>query len=302
VVKKPNDKDTTAMLPGVVRILEERKITAWVEPAVHWETGLGRTWTHDEDPRLDRFVDFIVCLGGDGTILWVSNLFPRACPPVISFAMGSLGFLTAFEVESVPEALRSIADGGFFFTQRSRLVARVTLPDGAEERHSARVCLNEVVIDRGASAALIELDVCIDGHPMTKVLADGVMLSTPTGSTAYSLAAGGSMVHPGVSGVLFVPICPHTLSFRPLVLPDTVVLTITVPVTARVEPVASFDGKQQRRLKRGESLVVAGWRFPVPAICKSGETGDWFRAVKDSLLWNVRGAVQKPYGEEKSAT
>ena len=302
VVKKPNDKDTTAMLPGVVRILEERGITAWVEPAVHWETGLGRTWTHDEDPRLDRFVDFIVCLGGDGTILWVSNLFPRACPPVISFAMGSLGFLTAFEVESVPEALRSIADGGFFFTQRSRLVARVTLPDGSEERHSARVCLNEVVIDRGASAALIELDVCIDGHPMTKVLADGVMLSTPTGSTAYSLAAGGSMVHPGVSGVLFVPICPHTLSFRPLVLPDTVVLTITVPVTARVEPVASFDGKQQRRLKRGESLVVAGWRFPVPAICKSGETGDWFRAVKDSLLWNVRGAVQKPYGEEKSAT
>lgn len=102
------------------------------------------------------------------------------------------------------------------------------------------------------------------------------------------------MVHPGVPGILFVPICPHTLSFRPLVLPDSVILTIQVPETARVEPVVSFDGKQQRRLRRGESLVVAGWRYPVPAICHAGETGDWFRAVKDSLLWNVRGAFQKP--------
>ena len=164
---------------------------------------------------------------------------------------------------------------------------------GVEEK-LRYVCLNEVVIDRGASAALVDLDVNIDGSPMTKVLADGVMISTPTGSTAYSLAAGGSMVHPGVSGVLFVPICPHTLSFRPLVLPDTSVLTVRVPESARVEPVASFDGKRQRTLRRGESLVIAGWRYPVPAICKSGETGDWFRAVKDSLLWNVRGAAQKP--------
>ena len=133
----------------------------------------------------------------------------------------------------------------------------------------------------------------IDGNPMTKVLADGILISTPTGSTAYSLAAGGSMVHPGVSGVLFVPICPHTLSFRPLVLPDTSVLTITVPESARVEPVASFDGKKQRTLRRGESLVVKGWRYPVPAICKAGETKDGFKAVKNSLLWNVRGATQK---------
>lgn len=293
VIKKPNDKYTTAMMPAVVAKLADEGITAWVEPAVHWETGLGETWEQDEDPGLDRKIDFIICLGGDGTILWVSNLFPRACPPVISFAMGSLGFLTAFEEDSIPRAIDDVVRGDFFFTTRSRLVAHVVDAEGNEDRER-HICLNEVVIDRGASAALVDLDVNIDGNPMTKVLADGVMVSTPTGSTAYSLAAGGSMVHPGVSGVLVVPICPHTLSFRPLVLPDTVVLTIKVPETARIEPVASFDGKKQRRLKRGESLVVAGWRFPVPAICKSGETGDWFRAVKDSLLWNVRGSVQKP--------
>ena len=293
VVKKPNDKNTTTALVRVADMLLKKNVTPWVEPAVHWETSVGQTWSLDDDPALEKIIDFIVCLGGDGTILWVSNLFPKAVPPVISFAMGSLGFLTAFEEESIPRAVCDVVRGDFFFTPRSRLAAHVVDAHGVEEK-LRYVCLNEVVIDRGASAALVDLDVNIDGSPMTKVLADGVMISTPTGSTAYSLAAGGSMVHPGVSGVLFVPICPHTLSFRPLVLPDTSVLTVRVPESARVEPVASFDGKRQRTLRRGESLVIAGWRYPVPAICKSGETGDWFRAVKDSLLWNVRGAAQKP--------
>ena len=256
VVKKPNDKNTTTALVRVVDMLVKQNVTPWVEPAVHWETSVGRTWSLDDDPRLDKTIDFIVCLGGDGTILWVSNLFPKAVPPVISFAMGSLGFLTAFEEESIPRAVGDVVRGDFFFTPRSRLAAHVVDARGVEEKRTY-VCLNEVVIDRGASAALVDLDVNIDGSPMTKVLADGVMISTPTGSTAYSLAAGGSMVHPGVSGVLFVPICPHTLSFRPLVLPDTSVLTVRVPESARVEPVASFDGKRQRTLRRGESLVIA---------------------------------------------
>ena len=139
-------------------------------------------------------------------------------------------------------------------------MAHVVDAEGNEDRER-HVCLNEVVIDRGASAALVDLDVNIDGNPMTKVLADGVLISTPTGSTAYSLAAGGSMVHPGVSGVLVVPICPHTLSFRPLVLPDTVVLTIKVPETARIEPVASFDGKS-RGDSRGRVARRLGVEIP----------------------------------------
>mgnify|MGYP003316052697 CR=1 FL=1 len=108
--------------------------------------------------------------------------------------------------------------------------------------------LNEIVVDRGARSQLIDLDVNVDGNPMTKVLADGVMISTPTGSTAYALAAGGSMVHPGVPGILFVPICPHTLSFRPLVLPDSVILTIQVPETARVEQtMVAIVGTRKKR-------------------------------------------------------
>lgn len=294
IVKKPNDTGTSAVLPLVVELLQKKGIKPWVEPAVHWETGLGKTWQQDDDPHLDRIIDFVVCLGGDGTILWVNNLFPKAVPPVVSFAMGSLGFLTAFEEESIPKAIDDVVNGDFFITQRSRLVARVVLADGTEESEQ-HVVLNEVVIDRGSASSLVSLDLGIDGQPVTKVLADGLMVATPTGSTAYALAAGGSMVHPGVSGVLVVPICPHSLSFRPLVLPDSVVLSVRVLEDARTEAHLHFDGKHHRTLRRGESLVVKGWRYPVPAICNGGESVDWFTAVNTSLLWNMRGSQQKAF-------
>ena len=133
IVKKPNDKNTTSALVEVVRILQKKNITPWVEPAVHWETGVGVTWQLDDDPRLDKKIDFIICLGGDGTILWVSNLFPKAVPPVISFAMGSLGFLTAFDEFELGTAIDDVVRGEFFFTPRSRLCAYVVDANGVEE-------------------------------------------------------------------------------------------------------------------------------------------------------------------------
>ena len=142
---------TTALGRGA-DMLRKKNVTPWVEPAVHWETSVGQTWSLDDDPALEKIIDFIVCLGGDGTILWVSNLFPKAVPPVISFAMGSLGFLTAFEEESIPRAVGDVVRGDFFFTPRSRLAAHVVDAHGVEEK-LRYVCLNEVVIDRGASAA-----------------------------------------------------------------------------------------------------------------------------------------------------
>jgi len=100
---------------------------------VHWETGVGGTWQLDDDPGLDKKIDFIICLGGDGTILWVSNLFPKAVPPVISFAMGSLGFLTAFDEFELGTAIDDVVRGEFFFTPRSRLCAYVVDANGVEE-------------------------------------------------------------------------------------------------------------------------------------------------------------------------
>lgn len=97
------------------------------------------------------------------------------------------------------------------------------------------------------------------------------------------------MVHPGVSAMCFTPVCPHSLSFRPLVLPDSVVLTVRVPEDARAAPWAAFDGKNHAELKRGETLVIRCAQYPIASVCRTSENMDWFRAMKDALLWNVRG-------------
>ena len=176
-------------------------------------------------------VDACICLGGDGTIIWASKLFRDGMPPVLSFAMGSLGFLTPFPLEEYPHALTQLLRGDFHVTLRMRLEC-VIVRAGADPGGPPPVpipCLNEVVVDRGPGPSLVDLDCWCDGMRMTKLQADGLIISTPTGSTAYNLAAGGSMVHPGISAMLFTPICPHALTSRPLLLPDGVELRIQAP-------------------------------------------------------------------------
>ena len=132
---------------------------------------------------------------------------------------------------------------------------------GAPEEH---VVLNEVVVDRGAAGGALSLLECdVDGALLTHVQGDGIIVASPSGSTAYSLAAGGSMVHPGVAAMLFTPICPHSLSFRPLVLPDAVRLRIAVPADSRATAAACFDGHSRTVLRPGDAVVVRTSRWPL---------------------------------------
>ena len=123
---------------------------------------------------------------------------------------------------------------------------------------------------------------------MTVVQGDGLILATPTGSTAYSLAAGGSMVHPGVPCLLFTPICPHTLSSRPLVFPEHVTITVMVPRDSRAGAYVSFDGKHRARLAPGDGVAVRASPWPGPTVCNLDASNDWFRSVRDGLNWNTR--------------
>ena len=297
VVKKIHDAAAAEMMIRATRVLKSKGVTAWLERAV-WDEfaelqGDCQTWdAGDANFHLDEIIDFIVVLGGDGTILWASKYFPKAMPPVVPFAMGSLGFLTSHRVEDMEKKLAVVMQGDFTISMRSRLVAKVVSAEGVSSQW--RYVLNEVLIDRGPKPVMVELDIAVDGYHVTKVAADGVILSSPTGSTAYSLAAGGSMVHPGVPALCVTPICPHSLSFRPIVLPDSVVVTITCPRDARNTAWAAFDGKFQTELARGDAVVVRVAGFPVPSVCNASENNDWFAAVKQGLLWNARGADQKP--------
>ena len=123
---------------------------------------------------------------------------------------------------------------------------------------------------------------------MTTVQADGLVIATPTGSTAYSLSAGGSLVHPEIPAILISPICPHTLSFRPMLLPDTMELRICVPFNSRSTAWASFDGRGRVELKQGDHIKVTASKYPFPTVCADKQSTDWFHAISRTLKWNER--------------
>ncbi|EQC41711.1 hypothetical protein SDRG_01668 [Saprolegnia diclina VS20] len=303
LVKKPNDAAITETMLAVAKwLMHEKGMRVFLEPVVHAAVAKdlpqAHTWMTTYDWLLKQNeIDFVVSLGGDGTVLWVSSLFHMSVPPVISFAMGSLGFLTPFDISQREEHLKHLIRGGFYLSLRQRLQCTVlrAKPGVVEEVQMPIHALNEVVIDRGPSSAMVDLDCFCDGVELTKISADGIIIASPTGSTAYSLSAGGSMTHPSVPCMLLTPICPHSLSFRPLLFHDSATLKIVLPFTARTSSVnVSFDGKTRLRLGKGDALYVRVSSYPLPSVCRLNENEDWFESVKVNLNWNQR-REQKPW-------
>ena len=261
-------------------------------------------------------LDLVITLGGDGTVLWACSLFGRdAVPPVVPLAMGSLGFMTPFPInrmEAVLARVTSVA-AGFSLMLRHRLQCRIIrdgepfsescIPSNLDALDQAPcgedvLVLNEIVIDRGMTASLANLQCFVDQNFVTSIQGDGLIVSTPTGSTAYNLAAGGSMVHPAVPCILFTPVCPHSLSSRPVVFPEHVTLRVKVPSDSRSEAYCSFDGRTRRALYPGDSVLIQLSQRPVPVVCNRDSTHDWFLSVREGLHWNKR-VSQKPILKKK---
>ncbi|XP_023030894.1 NAD kinase isoform X7 [Drosophila willistoni] len=292
------------------------------------------TFKDGRDDLTDR-IDFIVCLGGDGTLLYASQLFQQSVPPVMAFYLGSLGFLTPFQCDNFQEQVTNVLEGHAALTLRSRLrcsihrkgerrreslqqasnnllkpslqrqLNYVELNNGPSQFNSSSnnkfnnnstqltsnnsiLVLNEVVINRGPSPYLSNIDIFLDGKYITSVQGDGLIVSTPTGSTAYAAAAGASMIHPSVPAILVTPICPHSLSFRPIVVPAGVELKISISPDSRNTSRVSFDGRNDQELNHGDSLRVTTSIYPVPSICSQDQISDWFDSLAEGLHWNVR--------------
>ncbi|KAI0717257.1 ATP-NAD kinase [Cerioporus squamosus] len=299
-----------------------------------------RYWTAEMCSRSPHLFDFVVTLGGDGTVLFTSWLFQRIVPPVLPFALGSLGFLTNFDFANHQKVMDSAIDDGIRVNLRMRFtctVYRAISPDknskacraikkgdtgeilmrnieqdgwdaleggvgtggkaGAKDKEimcfSTRPVecfevLNDLVVDRGPSPYVSLLELFGDEHHLTTVQADGLCVATPTGSTAYSLSAGGSLVHPEIPAILITPLCPHTLSFRPMLLPDTMELRICVPFNSRSTAWASFDGRGRVELKQGDHIKVTASKYPFPTVCAESQSRDWFHSISRTLKWNER--------------
>lgn len=310
VIKKVRDSKVLQPFCELVEwLIQEKHMVVWVEGAILDDpllTGDKRftkiqdkliTFKDGRDDLTDK-IDFIICLGGDGTLLYASLLFQKSVPPVMAFHLGSLGFLTPFQFDNFQEQVTNVLEGHAALTLRSRLRCIIVRKDKTEQEISTFkssqdpttniLVLNEVVIDRGLSSYLSNIDLFLDGKHITSVQGDGLIVSTPTGSTAYSAAAGASMIHPSVPAILVTPICPHSLSFRPIVLPAGVELKIALSPDSRNSSWVSFDGRNRQELLHGDSLHVTTSIYPVPSICAQDQIADWFDSLAECLHWNVR--------------
>ncbi|KAI9730463.1 MAG: NAD(+) kinase [Claussenomyces sp. TS43310] len=257
-------------------------------------------WTPDLCWSQPEKFDLVLTLGGDGTVLFTSWLFQRIVPPILSFSLGSLGFMTNFEFDRYKDHLNKVmGEEGMRVNLRMRFTCTVYRDRAAgqemEEGEQFEV-LNELVIDRGPSPYVSNLELYGDNELLTVVQADGCIFSTPTGSTAYSLSAGGSLVHPDIPAILLTPICPHTLSFRPMVLSDSLLLRVSIPRNSRATAYCSFDGKGRVELKQGDHVTIAASQYPFPTVVRS--PAEWFDSVSRTLRWNTRGATQKGWDGE----
>ena len=276
-----------------------------------------RYWSPDLCWSSPEKFDLVLTLGGDGTVLFTSWLFQRIVPPVLSFSLGSLGFLTNFEFERYKDHLnRIMGEEGMRVNLRMRFTCTVYRdgPGGHEMEEGEQFeVLNELVIDRGPSPYVSNLELYGDNELLTVVQADGCIFSTPTGknalsnaahvdtitdafrlgSTAYSLSAGGSLVHPDIPAILLTPICPHTLSFRPMVLSDTMLLRVSIPRNSRATAYCAFDGKGRVELRQGDHVTITASQYPFPTVVRTDT--EWFDSVSRTLRWNVRAAMQKGF-------
>lgn len=264
-------------------------------------TRLLRYWTAQMATQRPELFDLVITLGGDGTVLWASWLFQGTAPPVIPFALGSLGFLTNFEYHEFGRHLTKAMTQGVHVHLRMRFTCTVHKREinpetGKRDKQHSKIgrheVLNEIVVDRGPSPFISMLELYGDDNLLTIVQADGLILSTPTGSTAYSLSAGGSLVHPEIPAICVTPICPHTLSFRPMLLPDSMSLKVVVPrKNSRTSAWVSFDGRSRVELKSGDYITVRASKYPFPTVIRSDM--DYIESVSRTLKWNTR-ELQKP--------
>ena len=243
-------------------------------------------------------VDFVVCIGGDGTVLrtvsWVGERTEsgkHAIPPILAFGVGSLGFLAPFAISDYQSVISRILESNAEhpITLRSRLRCEVYEPNSTTPNITHRV-LNECLVARGSHSAFQHLDCEIDGMKIAQFQADGLIVATPSGSSAYSMAAGGPLVAPTVPCVLLTPVAPHALSARPLVLPSSSVIGVHVPKHARARPIVSFDGHNELVLERDSRVRITQSRsfvpfFRLPSADASGQSADWFVSLRSKLLW-----------------
>jgi len=231
--------------------------------------------------ELAEQADFVIVLGGDGTLLGVARLTAARGTPILGINLGGLGFLTQVAVDEAEQAVDRVLKGDFEVDRRITLEVTVQRSTNDLRRMDRFVAVNDVVLNRGPTGRMLQLEVRANGEPFCTYRADGLIIATPTGSTAYALSAGGPIVFPTLGVVVLAPICPHTLSNRPIVLPDSFEIEVRVQVSDH-DATMTVDGQESSMVGAEDAIRVKRGSHGV-ALVRS-EHG-YFEVWRNKLRW-----------------
>jgi len=232
--------------------------------------------------KIPDLCDFLIVIGGDGTLLSAARVVGTTGKPILGVNMGSLGFMTAITLDEIYPALERIFRYEFEYEERMMLVAHV---HRLGERVANYTVLNDVVINKGALAKMIDIKATVGETYLSTFKADGLIISTPTGSTGYSLAAQGPILYPTMNTILITPICPHTLTFRPLVVPDGLVVRAEL-VSKETDVFLTLDGQVGFGLRQGDVVEVKKAEAPLRFF--RSPFRDYFTVLRTKLKWGER--------------
>ena len=265
-------------LKDLATLLAQQGCEVYVESATANHLGL-TAYPVKKVGEFSGAIDLAVVLGGDGTMLGIGRQLAGSNVPLVGINMGRLGYMTDIPIQNVQTVLPQIIAGEYEADTRTLLDA-VVMRNGKEINQA--LALNDVVVNRSGISGMVELAVRVNGSFMYNQRSDGLIVSTPTGSTAYALSAGGPILHPRVAGILLAPIAPHSLSNRPIVLPQDIVVSIEV-VDGR-EVIVNFDMQSQTDLQSGDTIEVSQSKKTITLLHPRSHSD--YKTLREKLHWN----------------
>ncbi len=283
IITKMNKPEAIPIVKRLVEWLSSKRIMTYIDE----ETGRfidekGNYLYRIRRETIPEYSEIVIVLGGDGTLLSVARLIKGRNIPILGVNLGGLGFLTEVTIDELFKFLESIIRNEFSTEERTILNASVIRKG---ERLSEFTVLNDAVINKGALARIIDIETKINGENLTTFKSDGLIISTPTGSTAYNLSAGGPIVYPSVNCIIITPICPHTLTNRPIVVPDNVEIQAVLKAKQQ-EVILTLDGQQGFNLEYDDVVEVKKAKGKILLI--KSPYRHYFELLREKLKWGER--------------
>ncbi|OGW51549.1 MAG: NAD(+) kinase [Nitrospirae bacterium RBG_19FT_COMBO_42_15] len=279
IIIKPRKPEAKDVLNKLITWLESHKIEAVLDVDT---ANIVNIKSKYQKSQIASLVDMIIVLGGDGTLLGVARLTIEKGIPILGVNLGGLGFLTEVTLDELYPTLEKVINGEFIIDERMMLMTHIHRQG---ETLAQSPVLNDIVINHGIVARMIILDIFVNSQFVTSLRGDGLIISTPTGSTAYSLSAGGPIIHPTVSAIMLTPVCPHTLTNRPIVIPSNVKIEAILK-TEDEGAMVTFDGQVGFSLKKEDIVEVHSAEARIKLI-RSPEK-NYYEVLRKKLKWGER--------------